>query len=100
MLVQMRKQIGGFRNLEPWPAPGGVIDVPDGEARDLIAHGYAVAVTADVDATEEADSDDQADEDNAPAVDGDEATAGEWFDEAAADDVDEPAPKPARSKKS
>jgi len=43
MRVRMKTQIGGYRDLQPWPAPGGTIDVPDPEGRDLIAAGYAEA---------------------------------------------------------
>lgn len=43
MQVTMRIAIGGYRNGQEWPAPGGTIDVPDHEAADLIANGYAVA---------------------------------------------------------
>lgn len=42
VLVQMRTQIGGTRNGAPWPARGDVIDLPDHEAADMIAAGYAV----------------------------------------------------------
>lgn len=41
----MKVQIGGFRDLEPWPAPGDTIDVPEHEAADLLAAGYAVAAS-------------------------------------------------------
>lgn len=43
MRVTMKTRIGGFRNGQEWPAPGGHLDVPDHEARDLIAAGYAEA---------------------------------------------------------
>lgn len=45
MRVTMKTRIGGFRNGQEWPAPGDHIDVPDHEARDLIAAGYAEAAT-------------------------------------------------------
>lgn len=41
MLVRMKTRIGGYRNGEPWPAPGETIDVPAHEAHGLIANGYA-----------------------------------------------------------
>lgn len=41
MRVVMTVGIGGFRNGEPWPAAGDTIDLPDLEAADLIAAGYA-----------------------------------------------------------
>lgn len=43
MRVTMKTRIGGYRNGQEWPAPGGHIDVPDHEGRDLIAAGYAEA---------------------------------------------------------
>jgi len=46
VLVRMKINITGSRNGEPWPAPGGTLDVPDHEAADLIAAGYAVAADA------------------------------------------------------
>jgi hypothetical protein len=42
--VQLIAKISGTRNGEDWPAPGGVIDLPAGEAADLIASGVAKAV--------------------------------------------------------
>lgn len=41
MLVEMTLQIGGTRDGVAWPPPGACIDVPDHEAADLIAAGYA-----------------------------------------------------------
>ncbi len=41
MLITMKTQISGTRDGADWPAPGGTIDVPDGEAADLIAGGLA-----------------------------------------------------------
>jgi hypothetical protein len=37
----MLRKIGGTRNGVEWPDVGGVLDVPDHEAVDLIAAGYA-----------------------------------------------------------
>lgn len=42
MIVKMRHQISGTRNGEDWPAPGGLIDVGEDEARVLFANGHAV----------------------------------------------------------
>ena len=39
--------VSGMRNGVDWPKPGGSIDVPDAEARDLIASGIAKAAPAD-----------------------------------------------------
>ena len=38
--------VSGMRNGVDWPKPGGSIDVPDAEARDLIASGIAKAAPA------------------------------------------------------
>jgi len=48
MLVRMKTRIGGYRNGEPWPAPGGTIDVPAHEAHGLIANGYATLVPGEL----------------------------------------------------
>ncbi len=48
MLVRMKTRIGGYRNGEPWPAPGGTIDVPAHEAHGLIANGYASLVPGEL----------------------------------------------------
>lgn len=44
MKVQMRVGITGTRNGLDWPAPGGVVDLPDDEARSMIAAGLAAEV--------------------------------------------------------
>ena len=44
--VRMQVQISGTRNGVDWPARGGTLDVPEGEAKDLIANGMAVAAGA------------------------------------------------------
>lgn len=44
MRIEMKFQIAGTRNAERWPVEGTVIDLPEGEARDLISQGYAVEV--------------------------------------------------------
>lgn len=41
MRLTMKIQIVGVRDGVEWPAPGGVIDVPDHEAESLIGCGYA-----------------------------------------------------------
>jgi hypothetical protein len=41
----MTTHITGYRNGEPWPPAGGTVDLPDHEAADLIAAGYAEADT-------------------------------------------------------
>lgn len=42
--VKMRVHITGTRNGAHWPEPGGVIDLPDNEAADMCAQGYAEPV--------------------------------------------------------
>lgn len=44
MHVEMRARISGTRNGEDWPPVGGVVDLPEAEARALIALGAAVEV--------------------------------------------------------
>lgn len=41
--VIMRHNISGTRNGEPWPQRGSGIDLPDVEAADMIAAGFAIA---------------------------------------------------------
>lgn len=48
----MKIKIQGSRNGVRWPDVGGVVDLPDGEANDLIAQDFAVKVGA---ATKSAD---------------------------------------------
>lgn len=44
MRVKMKGELTGTRNGEPWPRPGGEIDLPDDEAAALCANGMAVQV--------------------------------------------------------
>lgn len=44
MRVEMKTQISGTRNGKDWPAPGGVVDLPEDEAEGLVANGMAVLV--------------------------------------------------------
>jgi hypothetical protein len=46
MRIRMRDQISGTRNGEPWPPPGGEVDLPDAEAVKYCANGLAVPVAA------------------------------------------------------
>ena len=41
--IQMTARISGTRDGQDWPARGGIINVPKGEADDLIRAGLAVA---------------------------------------------------------
>ncbi len=58
-IVRMRMKIGGLRNLKPWPETGGEIELPDGEAADLVRFGRAEYIdegdTPDEDPTEQQD---------------------------------------------
>lgn len=47
MKVEMKLKIAGSRNGVRWPEVGGVVDLPENEARDLIDQGLAkpLAVT-------------------------------------------------------
>jgi hypothetical protein len=49
MLVTMKVKIGGYRDGEPWPDVGDMIDLPAHEAQDLVAAGYAKGPTDDND---------------------------------------------------
>lgn len=44
MRVEMRVELSGTRNGAEWPPVGGVVDLPDGEAVDLLNAGLAGAV--------------------------------------------------------
>lgn len=44
MKIRMLTRIEGTRNAQRWPEAGGELDLPDGEARDLIAGGLAEPV--------------------------------------------------------
>lgn len=41
MRVRMKVTISGTRDGEPWPEKNGVVDLPDGEAEQMIASGLA-----------------------------------------------------------
>lgn len=43
MNIRMTAQISGMRDGQEWPAPGDLIDVPEDEAKGLIAMGMAKA---------------------------------------------------------
>jgi hypothetical protein len=45
--IRMKTRIEGTRNNVRWPEAGGVVDLPDGEARDLCAIGLAEPVVED-----------------------------------------------------
>lgn len=46
--VKMLVGISGTRNGQDWPPRGGEISLPDGEAGDLVAAGYAELVSTTV----------------------------------------------------
>lgn len=45
MRVRMLRHITGSRNGVEWPLTGGEVDLPEAEATELVANGYAEAVT-------------------------------------------------------
>ncbi len=47
MKVRMKGRIEGTRNGVRWPEAGTVLDLPEGEARDLISIGLAAPVAAE-----------------------------------------------------
>jgi hypothetical protein len=47
MRVRLTSQISGTRDGRDWPAPGTVVDLPDYEARALLAGGTAVEEGSD-----------------------------------------------------
>lgn len=73
--VRMLINITGARDGVPWPEVGGTIDVPDAEAENLVANGYAEPEESDAPKPKAtrgrgkkaaADSDDVAAEDGGP----------------------------------
>lgn len=52
MLVTMRQKISGSRDGVDWPDPGETIDLPDGEAEQLVSLGLAEAGDAPAEAEE------------------------------------------------
>lgn len=41
MRVRMKVTISGTRDGKPWPEKGGVVDLPDDEAEQMVASGLA-----------------------------------------------------------
>ncbi|GLP71043.1 hypothetical protein TUSST3_76630 [Streptomyces sp. TUS-ST3] len=41
MRVRMKVTISGTRDGQPWPAQGGIVDLPDEEAKQMVAAGLA-----------------------------------------------------------
>lgn len=74
----MTRNLHGYRQGVEWPAKGETIDIPDHEAADLVANGYAIAAA---EATEE----ETTDEDTTDTTDADKVT-GEGSD---ADDAEQ-----------
>lgn len=48
----MKMQLSGTRNGEPWPTPGQELDLPDDEAAQYCANGFALPVRSDGDDVE------------------------------------------------
>lgn len=53
MLIKMRARISGTRDGASWPAIGETIDLPDGEAVDLLNAGLAEAEPAEVETADD-----------------------------------------------
>lgn len=70
MKIRMKVSISGTRDGEAWPEKGGVTDLPEGEAKHLVAIGLATEPTED----EPLDEVEAVDEENAKAP-ADEETA-------------------------
>jgi len=85
MRVQMRIQIGGYRDGEAWPPPGGVVKLTDQEAADLIASGYATQAPDPQEGTDEETTEDG----NDPAAEQGDPDAGQDGDEPAAENGNE-----------
>jgi hypothetical protein len=47
MRVRMRVTISGTRDGEPWPERGSVVDLPDAEAKAMVAGGLAEEASND-----------------------------------------------------
>lgn len=52
MKVEMLFRIGGTRDGQPWPPPGGTIEVSDREGMALIANKYAKAYVEPIETAE------------------------------------------------
>lgn len=96
MQVRMRKHITGTRNGVEWPPVGGVVEVPDHEAADLILAGHAEEAADAPTTTEDGDGEatDAADASGAKDSDGDTATEDGDGTEA----LKPPAPRPRARK--
>lgn len=46
--IKMTRQVSGTRNGQAWPAAGGSVELPDGEADTLVSLGMAEDVKAPV----------------------------------------------------
>lgn len=47
MKVKLKVNLSGTRNGAEWPAVGGVVDLPDAEAAQMLASGMASSVKDD-----------------------------------------------------
>lgn len=47
MKIKMLMRIAGSRNGVRWPEAGTVVDLPEGEANDLVSQGIAEVVKAE-----------------------------------------------------
>jgi hypothetical protein len=47
MRVRMKVTVSGTRDGEPWPEKGSTVDLPDEEAKQLLAGGLAEELSAE-----------------------------------------------------
>lgn len=59
MLIRMTVQLSGTRDAATWPAPGGLVDLPDAEALEVVATGVAEIAPVDTDRTATAPATDE-----------------------------------------
>ena len=52
MFIRMLFEITGTRNGQPWPKRGGLIELPNDEAKRLVAQGLATHIDAPVEVAE------------------------------------------------
>lgn len=71
MKITMLVAITGTRDGDEWPDVGGTLDVPDREAADLIAVGYAKEVDGATGSESDVDETETAEPDADPAEDSD-----------------------------
>lgn len=67
MKVKLAMSLSGSRDGVPWPERGSVVDLPDGEARDMLASGVVVELDDEtVQTPDETETVEPTDEDRRP----------------------------------